>query len=167
MKYLILLLLPLISLPAHPDSDPVQTCRDEHAADPQSHIACLEAALLDLREKDAGRDAAGGAAAPADASRDEEPTGLGAEQLRAAPSPEEAAIDSVRVRIVRSRYDANGKGTFLMEDGQIWGETMAAPKRWRLKSDRQYEARIERGAVGGYRLHVDGIRGMMTVRRVQ
>lgn len=167
MKYLILLLLSLVSLPAQPDSDPVQICRDEHAADPAAHIACLEAALLELRDIDAGGDAAQAAAAPAGTTRDEEPTGLGAEQLRGVPSPEEAAIDSMQVRIIATRYSAEGKGTFRMADGQVWRETMAAPKRWRLDPDREYDARIERAALGGYRLHVDGIRGMMTVRRVQ
>jgi hypothetical protein len=166
MKYLVLVLLSLVSAHAWPGSDAVQTCREEHAGNADAHIACLEAALLAVTGMDAGPDAAD-VAAPSAAARDDEPAGLGAEQLRAQPRPEEAAIDSVQVRIIYARYDAQGVGTFQTEDGQVWRETMAAPDRWRLDPERQYDARIERGKLGGYRLHVDGIRYMLTVRRLK
>jgi hypothetical protein len=174
MKHLIPLLLLLASPPAFSDPDPAQICRERYAGDCEARIACLEAALAaalgaDAAEDDAGRDAADEAVTPvvSDGDREEKSSGLGAEQIRAQPRPEEAAIDTAPVRIVLSRYDAQGKGTFLMEDGQVWQETMAAPRRMRLDPDRQYDARIERGKLGGYRLYVDGIRGMLTVRRLK
>lgn len=167
MKYLVLVLLSLVSASAWPDSDAVQTCREEHAGNADAHIACLEAALHAVTGIDAGRDIPNGAAAPAAPAAADEPTGLGAEQLRAQRRPEEAAIDSAQVRIISARYDAHGIGTFLMEGGEVWRETMAAPERWRLDPGRHYEARIERGKLGGYRLHVDDIRYMLTVRRLK
>ncbi len=167
MKYLVLVLSSLVSAHVWASHDPVQTCREEHAGNVDAYIACLEAALYAVTGMDAGRDTPNAAAAPATAAADDEPTGLGAEQLRAQPRPEEAAIDSAQVRIISSRYDAHGMGTFLTEGGEVWRETMAAPARWRLDPDRQYDARIERGTLGGYRLHVDGIRYMLTVRRLK
>ena len=177
MKYLVLVLLSLASAHAWPDSDAVQTCREEHAGNADAHIACLEAALRAVTGMHAGRDAPDAAAAPAAAAPTaaaraaaaaaDEPTGLGAEQLRAQPRPEEAAIDSAQVRIISARYDARGIGTFLTEGGEVWRETMAAPERWRLDPGRHYDARIERGKLGGYRLHVDDIRYMLTVRRLK
>jgi hypothetical protein len=167
MKYLILLLFSLVSLTAQPDSGPVQTCREQNAGNAEAHIACLEAALNEVLGAESRESAGNVAAEPVEPARDDGPTGLGAEQLRAVPTPEEAAIDAVQVRIVATRYSADGKGTFRMADGQVWRETMAAPERWRLEAEREYDARIKRGTLGGYRLHVDGISWMMTVRRIQ
>lgn len=162
------ILFTLVCTPAWAQSDPVQACRDAHASDAEAHISCLEQALTDVLGADPA-ESAGNVPAdePDEPVASDEPTGLGAEQLRAAPTPEEAAVDSVQVRIIASRYNAEGKGTFRMADGQVWTETMAAPQRWRLAPDREYAARIVRGKLGGYRLHVEGVRGMLTVRRVQ
>lgn len=159
MKTFLTILLFFVCAPAWPDSDPVQACRDAHEGDAEAHIACLETALMKAIEAEPSH--------AATAAADDSPAQLGAEQLRGVPTPEEAAIDSMQVRIVATRYNVEGMGTFLMEDGQVWRETMAAPKRWRLEPDQQYEAHIKRAMMGGYRLHVDGIRGMMSVRRIQ
>lgn len=167
MKYLISCLLFLVVLPAWSGSDPVQACRDQHPEEAEAHIACLESAVTELLGKHANQPGSGQGIASKEPPENENPTGLGAEQLRAAPTPEEAAIDSEQVRIISARYNAEGIGTFRMENGQVWRETMAAPKRWRLAANSEYEARIERGTLGGYRLYVDGIRGMLTVRRIQ
>lgn len=168
MNRFIPLLFILVCAPAWAQSDPVQACRDSHAGDAEAHIACLEKALIEVLGGDSGRSAGNEQAAePVKPVARDAPTGLGAEQLRAEPTPEEAAVDAAQVRIIASRYNAEGKGTFRMADGQVWTETMAAPERWRLAPDREYAARIERGKLGGYRLHVEGVKGMLTVRRVQ
>src|SRR5690606_25816510 len=88
-------------------------------------------------------------------------SGIGSEQLESNRDTE------VPVRIVSVSYDARGLGTFRMQDGQVWRETSAAPERYHLEPDREYTGRIVRGRLGGYRLHVDGVRRMLTVRRVE
>lgn len=143
MKLSILLWLVVASVAA---ADPVADCRAAHAADPQAHIACLEDALR----------ARGDAAAPAEAVTPARP------QPPAAPDATEIAVT-----IVATSYNGKGLATFRCADGQVWRETMASPERRRLDPEREYTARIVRGTFGGYRMHVDGVRWMKTVERIE
>ena len=93
-------------------------------------------------------------------------SGLGAEQVRDRQTLDESRPDEVEVYILSSTYNARGLGTFRMADGQVWRETTASPEHKRLKPDREYQARIKRSVMGGYRMHVEGVRWMMTVERV-
>jgi hypothetical protein len=86
---------------------------------------------------------------------------MGAEQVRDTDGEE------LSVRIVGTTYDPRGLGTFRMQNGQVWRETTVSPQRKHLRSDKRYTARIVRGKVGGYRMHVDGVRWMKTVERVE
>jgi lipoprotein-anchoring transpeptidase ErfK/SrfK len=165
MRFIPLLLI-LCGLPALAEIDPVQACRDAHAGDPQAHIACLEAAL-------AGRTGAAERPVPAPeparepapvATPAQEPTGLGADQVR---SRTQISAEPVQVIIVAVSYNAAGLGTFRMSDGQVWRETTPSPERRRLKPGREYPARIEVGRVGGFRLFVEGVRWMKTVERLE
>ena len=151
---LCLLLLPAAIVNAK--EDPVASCRAQHAADPQAHIACLERAL-------GGSKAA--AAAPA-AAAPAPPVELGAEQVRARKAVDEEP-EKVAVRIVSTTYGPDGRGTFRMADGQVWRETEKTPERQRLKVDHEYAAHIERGSFGGYRMYVDGVRRMIKLQRLQ
>ncbi|HEU4779433.1 MAG TPA: hypothetical protein VFS58_06075 [Steroidobacteraceae bacterium] len=133
-------------------ADAAGACRAAHAADPPTHIACLEEAL---RRQD-------GSAPPGETK----PTaGLGSEQL---PKQRSAASrELVNVEIVSASYDADGRGLFLMADGQLWRETETTPRNQRLAQNQPYSARIERGKVRGYRMYVDGIRRMIKVERLK
>jgi hypothetical protein len=143
----------LAAWPALAAADPVDRCRAAHAAAPAEHIACLEAAL---RASDAAPPEAG------------QPAGLGAEQVISSQRlRDEAAAAPVNVRILSATYNVQGLGTFHMEDGQVWRETAPAPARRRLKPDTPYSARIVPGSLGGYRMHVEGVRWMKTVQRLE
>jgi hypothetical protein len=133
-------------------ADPAAACRSAHADDPARHIACLEKALLSF-------DATATAA-------DREPTGLGAEQVRASRA-RDTASERMQVRIVSATYGARELGTFRMADGQVWEETERTPRHQRLAGDREYDAYIVPGKLGGYRMYVDGLRRMIKLRRVE
>lgn len=149
----------------------VAECRSAHPDDHPGYVRCLETALAErdaraessperppATREDRAADAPANSSPPApdEAAR----AAFGAEQL---PPAEEELL----VTIVSARYDARGLGTFRMADGQVWRETTKAPERRRLRSGQEYTGRIVRGKVGGYRLHVDGVRWMKTVERVE
>ena len=193
MKHFIFPALLLATAIAHPATDPITQCRNEHADNSSAQIECLEAALrardgIPVEQKS---DAAAGthaaeaaatdasaveaAAAGAAAVADEAPiqatkpaaTGMGAEQVRDPGQQADGKKEKVLVRIIGTSYDARGIGTFRTEDGQVWRETMPSPERHRLAPDEQYSGRIERSLFGGYRLYVEGKRWMITVKRIE
>jgi len=154
-------------------NDPIEDCRAAHASNAAEHIACLEDAL---RARAAAAGPAPAAAVPAAATAapaaaveqaSPQPTGLGAEQAIARQAPPDAQPEQVEVRIVSVRYTKTGLGVFMMSDGQVWQETEAAPEYRRLQPGREYDARIKRGMVSGYRLYVAGESWMHKVRRLQ
>lgn len=153
----IFLFLLLAALSAQAAADPVADCRAKHADNPAAHIACLEAAL-NAEPADQAPDAA----APEAASV------LGSEQVqqkkRASGELEE---EPVTVSIVAVRYNSNGLGLFKLDNGQIWRETEEVPRHLRLDPDGQYQAVLERGTVGGYRMQVEGVRRMLKVERLK
>lgn len=91
---------------------------------------------------------------------------MGAEQVRA-EEQKESQDEELTLQIVSSSYNSRGLGTFRTEEGQVWRETTPSPERRRLKPDQQYAARIVRSKFGGYRMHVDGVRWMKTVERIE
>jgi hypothetical protein len=132
-------------------TDAVTDCRTAHSADPPAHIACLEAALRELDQRTVAEDA----------------EDLGAEQVREAEEARAATPVQVSVRITSVVYDAEGKGVFRMENGQVWRESEVSPESRRLKPGVQYAGRIERSKLGGYRLYVDGVRRMFKIKRLE
>jgi hypothetical protein len=184
--FLLFCLVPVVALQA---TDPVADCRVEHASDPRAHIACLEAALqgrevepaedtrVSAEQVATGQNVAAQATEPVIAGTEIEPvaaavetapppTGMGAEQVLAAEqsdTPDEALV----FHIIGTSYNSRGLGTFRTEEGQVWRETTPSPERRRLKPDRQYTARVVRSNLGGYRMHVDGVRWMKTVERIE
>jgi hypothetical protein len=148
--------------PAAPD--PIAACREAHGTDPAGHIACLERALqqrqnanmpetIQSRPVSAPRPVNASNAAPSVPP-----------EFRAQPSRRE--VESIRVRIVRITYDNRGLGRFVTDQGQVWRETISSPERARLSPDRDYDALIERGVVGGFRMTVEGIRRELKVEPV-
>lgn len=167
-KFSLLVVLCVVAAQAWSQPDAVKDCRDSYGSDTDAHIACLERALQARQQPAADAvDVAGARPEPEPSASDDPPTGLGAEQVQPANRQEVAEDDSAAVRIVEARYDAKGLGTFRMADGQVWRETSVSAERRRLDHDKEYDARIERSVLGGYRLYVDGVRRMTTVRRVE
>ncbi len=166
MKFLHAAILLAAALPASANDDPIARCRAAHAADPTAHIGCLEAALRD------GAAPGATSATTAAATTTAPPTAaasLGLEQAEARQRAAEpaAAAAQTAVRIVDVRYTVAGLGVFRMADGQVWQETVATPARLHLDPGKEYDAAIERGALGGYRMHVDGVRWMHKVERLK
>ncbi len=158
MRSLTLITLLLAALPAAAidAGDAIDACRAAHGGDPAAHIACLEAALR------------GPVAAPASqAPVAEVPTGLGAEQVVASQRQADPSAEAASVRIVAATYNALELGTFRLDNGQVWRETMKSPPHRRLAPDTEYTATIERGRAGGYRMRVDGIKWMKRVERLE
>jgi hypothetical protein len=163
MRLLHTTLLLVAALPAAAGDDAVARCRDAHPADPAAHIRCLEEALQ-------GPAVPATVTPPAAVTAPTAATALGVEQAEArkrAADPVAAAAATATVRIVDVRYDAADLGTFRMADGQVWRETVATPARLHLKPGREYDAEIERGVVGGYRMRVDGVRWLHKVERLE
>jgi hypothetical protein len=137
-------------------ADPISVCRQAHGQDAQAHIACLEQALRSQPT-----------AAPAATMSNPPPAELGSEQVRNARRAAAGSPEVVRVQIVSVAYNAEGRGVFVMADGQEWRETERTPQPQRLKTDRQYTGTVERGRLGGYRMYLDDVRRMIKVERVK
>lgn len=135
-------------------ADAAAACRLAHAADPTSHIACLEEALT-----------RSSTAPSPEVPKTTAPAGLGSENLRDQRPAEH--YEPVSVQIAAATYGVDGRGIFQMSDGQVWRETETSPASQRLAPDKPYAGRIERGQFRGYRLHVDGIRRMIKVERIK
>ncbi len=140
----------LYSVLAHSAADPgtaIADCRARHADNPPEHIACLE------------RELRAAVAAPHERAQ----AGLGAEQVRA--KRPQNTVDEASVQIENVSYGFDGMGVFRMADGQVWKATESTPRELRLDPGKSYPARIERGALGGYRMYVNGMPRMIRVTR--
>lgn len=142
--------------------DPIAACRTAHAAAPEARIACLEGAITRMQ----GRVAE----AQQQATQAQQQAAVAEERVAAAESgrptwsipgfrarERAAEPEAVTVQLVRIRYGRDGLGFFTTSEGQVWRETVAAPARRRLDPDRTYEAVIDRGFMGGFRMNIDGI----------
>lgn len=164
--------------------DPVLECRAAHDAQTSAYVTCLEDALrrvtaasrgggVGTREPSAataagGSTAAAGAAGGPTAGAPEVAHELGADQLEQARRNRGEEVERpVAVEIVGVEYGAEQLATLTLADGQQWRETSITPRGRRLVAGRTYRGRIERGSVGGYRLYVEGIKHMYTVRRLR
>jgi len=173
VSLLVHLTVAMATAPALATTDPIAVCRAEHSHDAGAYTRCLEAALRAVRDHDHAEPEAGTArdAGPeSETSVDTdssiaEPSGLGAEQVR--DTARESEEQEVSVVIVGTSYNHAGLGTFRLADGQVWRETTPSPRRRHLDPETQYAGRIVRGKVSGYRLHVEGVRWMKTVKRIE
>lgn len=142
--------------------DPVAACRAAHASDQQARIACLETAIARMQ----GRVAE----AQQQATQAQQQAAVAEERVAAAESgrptwsipgfrarERAAEPEAVTVQLVRIRYGRDGHGFFTTSEGQVWRETVAAPTRRRLDPERTYEAVIDRGFMGGFRMNIEGI----------
>ena len=138
-------------------TDPAAYCRSAYADDPPAHIACLESAL----HEPCSMDAQSGTAT-------DQPTGLGADHLlQMERTKADAPAEQATVLIIAATYNSQGLGVFRLDNGQVWRETEKSPKNKWLKTDQQYQARIERAKIGNFRMYVDGIRWMFKVERLK
>jgi len=143
-------------------NDPVTECRKAHASDPPAHIACLEAALN--ARSAPPQDTTTPVAPPAAESSSVFGSEQVQQQKRASGESEE---EQVTVRIVALRYNSGGLGVFKLDNGQIWRETEEVREHQRLDPGQSYEATIERGTLGGYRMFVEGSRRMLKIERLK
>ena len=158
MKLIISLMIYLAAVAAaFASTDPAATCRSAYADDPPAHIACLEAAL----NKPCSADSITGTA-------EDQPTGLGSDQiLQKQRAKADAPVEQATFLIVAATYNAQGLGVFRLDNDQVWRETDKSPRNKWLKPDQQYQARIERAKIGGYRMYVEGVRWMFKVERLK
>lgn len=137
--------------------DPVSDCRQQYADDPAAHISCLESAVHRLSLQSESAKAAAKAA-----------NSMGVEQVKQNQRASGEITDQpILVRITSFAYNSQGMGQFRLENGQVWRETEKSPRQYRPETGQQYEATIERGKVGGYRMQVEGIRRMLKVERLK
>ncbi|HET6563821.1 MAG TPA: hypothetical protein VFG52_00295 [Xanthomonadales bacterium] len=158
MKALFLCCFLLLSTTAlQASTDPVTDCRKSYADNPTAHIACLEAALQDRPDtQQPGSTAA------------EASTVLGSEQvIQKKRASGEITEQPVAVQIVAIQYNSAGQGVFKLDNGQIWRETEVTPRHMRLDPGDPYQATLERGTIGGYRMQVEGVRRMLKVERLK
>ena len=169
----------IVPAAAQEAGDPIAECRAAHGANAQARIACLESAIARMqgRVQEAEQETVQAQQQAAQAQQQAALAQQQAEQAQqqaAASEPRrprwslpgfraeqeaqiEAEREEVRVTIVRARYSRDGLGIFTTDDGKVWRETVAAPERRHLESNRTYEGAIHRG-IFGYRLNLDGIR---------
>lgn len=133
---------------AQTPDNPIETCRAAHGDDAGARIACLERAIEAMRAQPASR--------PSAPETTADRPGWSIPGFRAQSATRED--ERVRVQIVRIRYGRDGYGIFSTDNGQVWRETVPAPRRRHLDPAQSYEAVIHRNALGGFRMNVDGIR---------
>lgn len=152
-----------ISSAQTPGEDPVAACRAAHGNNADSRIACLEGAIQRMRgevveaqqQVQQAQQQAQQAQEHASAIEQGRP-GWSLPGFRAAQR--QAEPEAVTVQLVRIRYGRDGFGFFTTADGQVWRETVASPSRHHLDPERTYNAVIDRGFMGGFRMNVDGVR---------
>ena len=151
----------------------IAACRATYGTTGSGYIGCLESALrgqtsaaATSEDTQPGADVSSAKAAAASVPDRSEGRGLFTipRVFRAATVQERAAEPtSLDVVIVSVRYDGGGRGQFETEAGQFWRETVASPSNSHLRPGRRYEARIDRGALGGFRMNVKGLRRELKV----
>lgn len=149
--------------------DPVLACRAANDVRAPGYVTCLEEAL---RRKTTDPRDDGAPARDRGAADERRPPAatheLGADQLEQERRNRGREVDQpVAVEIVSVDYGAEQLATVTLANGQQWRETSTTPRGKRLVAGKTYRGRIERGAVGGYRLYVEGIKHMYTVRRLR
>lgn len=158
---LVTALLALATAAAAEDHEAIARCGAAHAADPAARIACLEDALRGHKPPLVPAPSAP-PAPPAPP-----PPAIGQDQLEERERARSGKSAAATVKIVSASYDGSGAGTFRTAEGQVWRETELTPGRLHLKPGQEYSGRIERTALGGYRLYVDGVKWMMKVERLE
>lgn len=78
---------------------------------------------------------------------------------------QKAPEERIEVEEVQGKISEVSGATFVLDDGQKWRITSARNIYDRLRPGQM--ATIQRGAMSGYRLHIEGMTGMETVRRIQ
>jgi hypothetical protein len=153
-----------------PAPDPVASCRAAHGNNSEARIACLESAIQQMRGQVTAAEQSA-AQAQQQAAQAQQQAEQAQQQAAAAQqsrpgwslpgfraSQQAQQEEQVRVQLVRIRYGRDGFGFFTTAEGQVWRETVASPSRVHLDPERTYEAVIDRGFMGGFRMNVDGVR---------
>jgi hypothetical protein len=108
------------------------------------------------------------ATTPVPASAAASDSQFGAERL---PEPKQAdgsvLRPTMRAGITEYSYTPYDRIIVFLDNGQVWRQTNGDTTRLRLRKDRSYTAKIEKGLIGSYNLTVDGIRKMVKVTRIK
>jgi hypothetical protein len=117
-------------------------------------------ALQDAQARLACYDALSGPSVPLDpvARKEEQKKNFGLSERQKAPE-ERNEVEEVQGKI----SEVSGS-TFVLDNGQQWRVTSTRNIHDRLRPGQA--ARIERGTMSGNRLHIEGMTGMETVRRI-
>lgn len=160
-----------------PSVDPIELCREE-SGDDQERIACLENAIRGLLNSARPMAAAPLSDNPSGASADgdetqlaeaepeiEEPVGIGAEQVRARVErtteegrkkrKERIEEEATTARILDFASNAAGRLIIVLDNGQIWAQRSSDRQRIRLREGETPGVVIRRGALSGYRMHIE------------
>lgn len=153
--------------------DTLQTCRA--IADDAERLACYDTTLSDAeriaseqveRERTRSREDFG--LSSTQISRQEEDLAeIDPEQAAALRSEREISeptqIAATVLEIFSDRR--SGKRLFILDNGQIWRETVVSRMKRNPKEGRAVT--ISRSSFGGFRLRAEGARGFVNVRRVK
>ncbi len=149
----------------------IYACADETAD--AARLACFDAAVAALRTDEEEGEVAvvtserieqvaaesfgrpGGADLAAVAPRVAAASAARAESIAESP-------DEVRLTVVKIDEQRDGKIWLTMENGQVWRQTTGGRARYR--GNGPWQAEITAGAVGGYRLKLDGGRPIRVTR---
>ena len=166
----------------------VERCRRTTSAD--ARIACLERALTGRQGGAPSRSAdpsqpesapepaperppAGSPPAPAHerAERAVEPSGIGAEQVRArnesAAEREARLASAAGLRVVAYREVPYQRLEVELENGQVWRQIKGDTQHIRVDLSRNRTVDIEESSLGGYKLQLNEMRRTVRVERVK
>ena len=179
------------ALPAHAAALPTEITECRGAPSQEAQISCLENAIKLLKDISADVDTALDAGANANANKmddvvmegvavaetgklaeAEEPTGLGAEQVRArtkrtSKDKSKSEPRSEVSRIIETARTGDNKLIVILENGQVWREKSGNRQKVRLSSKKSYSAKIEEGFLSGYKLTIPEAKRTIKVERIK
>lgn len=149
----------------------IYACADERSD--SARLACYDAAVAALRSDEEEGELAVVTSRQIEQAAEESFGRPGGADL-AAVAPRVAAAseansrsitetpDEVKLTVVKIDEQRDGKIWLTMSNGQVWRQTTGSRPRYR--GDGPWEAEIMQGAIGGYRLKLDGGRPFRVTR---
>ncbi len=91
---------------------------------------------------------------------------FGSEQLPKSPEERSAEVSEISARVVERATTSAGRTIFMLDNGQMWRTVDSTEVRW--PSDEETPmVRVNRGALGSYRLNFAGLNKAYLVRRIK
>ncbi len=159
-----------LAFPAFAQESPlagIYACADE--AGDSARLACFDAAVAALRADEEEGEVAVVSSEQIEKVAEESfgrPGGADlaavAPKVAAASASGAEAPDELVMTVVKIDEQRDGKIVLTMENGQVWRQTTGGRPRYR--GNGPWEAEIMRGAIGGFRLKLDGGRPIRVTR---